>query len=264
MCYYVSVIIHEDYKRRIPKHRTLAEMFILKSLQDLSKGQKSDTAKTNTTYLGIEYSTLLGWFNDYLTFQDFMATEYQKADKMKWMSTDLPEKLGARTAETFSKSMGYTAQAMAFFPKVIVNIILGSFDELIPEAQSHLNKNYGNCPSHSQIAKDSFTHPLNQLSATLAKAAVKDVGTKFKAGWSGHKLSEYVADTYFVHPDSEKGKWSDKIINKWIDLPSSKQVIENLQYATIYEHAEHQFEKISEESFKKIQEVMDYFKKTSK
>jgi hypothetical protein len=32
--------------------------------------------------------------------------------------------------------MGYTAQAMALFPKVVINIILGSFDEVIPEAQS--------------------------------------------------------------------------------------------------------------------------------
>ena len=123
---------------------------------------------------------------------------------------------------------------------------------------------YGNCPSHSQIAKDSFTHPLNKLSATLAKEAVKDVGTKFKAGWSGHKLSEYVAETYFVHPDSEKTNWSDEFIKIWIKNPKNKITIDNLQYATIYEHAEHEFEKISEESFKKIQEVMDYFKKASK
>lgn len=254
----------KEYKRRIPKHRSLAEMFMLKALQDFAKGQKSDTAKTNTTYLGVEFSTWLAWFNNYLSFQDFMATEYNKADKMDWLSTDFPEKLGARTAETFSKAMGYTAQAMTFFPKVVVNVILGSLDEAIPEAQSHLNKNYGNCPSHSQIAKDSFTHPLNKLSATLAKEAVKDVGIKFKAGWTGTQLADYVANKYFVHPNSEKARWSDEFIKIWMKNPNNKKTIENLQYPTIYEHAEHEVQQISKESLKKLQEVMDYFKKATK
>lgn len=251
----------KDYKRRIPKQRTLAEMFILKMLEDMAKGQKSDTAKKNSSYLGVEYSTWLSWFNSYLKFQDFMANEYIKADKMKWMSKDFPEKLGAKTLETFSKSMDYTVQAMSFFPKVAINIILSSFEKTVPEAQSHLNKNYGNCPSHSQIAKDSFSHPLNKLSATLAKEAVKDVGQKFKEGWDGNKLANYTADKYFVHPNSENAKWSDKITGSW--QKNNPSIIKNLQYPTIYEHAHHEAQEISKESIKKIKKVMDYFKKMS-
>jgi hypothetical protein len=119
-----------------------------------------------------------------------------------------------------------------------------------------------NSPSHSQIAKDSFTHPLNKLSATLAKVAVKDVGTKFKAGWSGTQLADYVANTYFVHPDSEKARWSDEIVNNWKKV--NPGIIEKLKYPTIYEHAEHEVQQISKESLKKFQEVMDYFKKGTK
>jgi hypothetical protein len=252
----------KDYKRRIPKHRSLAEMFILKSLQDFAKGQKSDTAKTNKAYLGVEFSTWLSWFNDYLSFQDFMAAEYAKADKMEWLSKDFPEKLGARTAETFSKAMGYTAQAMSIFPKLIFNTLLGSFDEIIPEAQSHVNPNYGNCPSHSQIAKDSFTHPLNKLTAELAKVAVRDVGSKFKAGWDGHTLGNYVADTYFVHPKSEKARWSDKKISEW--RKNNPALIDKLKYGTVYEHVHEEAKEISKEALKKYQEVMDFFKKLTK
>jgi hypothetical protein len=62
----------------------------------------------------------------------------------------------------------------------VVNIVLGSFDNIIPEAQSHLDKNYGDCPSHSQLAKDSYEHPLNKISAELAKIAVKDVEHNIK------------------------------------------------------------------------------------
>ncbi|NRS90786.1 hypothetical protein HNQ02_003733 [Flavobacterium sp. 7E] len=254
----------QDYKRRIPKERTLAEMFILRILEDMSKGQKSDTAKKSSSYLGIEFSTWLSWFKDYLTFQDFMATEYIKTDKMEWMSKDFAEKLGAQTLETFSKSMNYTTQVMTFFPKVAINIVLSSFETVVPEAQSALNKRYGNCPSHSQIAKDSFSHPLNKLSATLAKEAVKDVGTKFKAGWNGVKLANYTANKYFVHPDSESAKWSDKIINKWVDQPSNKKLISDLQYPTIYEHAHHEAKEISKESLKKIKAVMEHFKMNTK
>jgi hypothetical protein len=121
-----------------------------------------------------------------------------------------------------------------------------------------------NSPSHSQIAKDSFTHPLNKLSATLAKVAVKDVGTKFKAGWSGTQLADYVANTYFVHPDSEKTRWSDEIVLEWIRNKANKATLENLKYPTIYEHTEHEVQQISKESLKKFQEVMDYFKKGTK
>ncbi|MBL4745203.1 MAG: hypothetical protein JKY08_02425, partial [Flavobacteriaceae bacterium] len=184
-----------DYKRRIPGHRTLSEMFLLKALKDFLKGQKSDTAKTNGSYLGIEFSTWLNWYETILTFQDFMAAEYKKADGMEWLSTDFFEKLGATTAENFSKNMGYLADVLTFIPKLVLNIILGSFDEVVPEAQSHLSPNYGNSPSHSQIAKDSYTHPLNKLTAELAKVAVKDVGGKFKAGCQGTKLANYVANT---------------------------------------------------------------------
>lgn len=254
----------KDYKRRIPKQRTLAEMFILRILEDMAKGQKTDTAKKNSSYLGVEFSTWLSWYNDFLTFQDFMATEYIKADKMEWMSKDFPEKLGAKTLETFSKSMDYTAQVMSFFPKVAINIVLSSFEKVVPEAQSALNKKYGNCPSHSQIAKDSFGHPLNKLSATLAKQAVKDVGEKFRAGWDGAKLADYTADKYFVHPDSENARWSDKIIKDWKNISNNKKTIVDLQYPTIYEHAHHEAEEISKESVKKIKKVMNYFKENTK
>lgn len=252
----------KDYKRRIPNQRTLSEMFILKILEDMAKGQKSDTAKKSSSYLGVEFSTWLSWFKDYLIFQDFMATEYIKADKMKWMSKDFPEKLGAKTLETFSKSMNYATQAMTFFPKVAINIVLSSFEKVVPEAQSAINTNYGNCPSHSQIAKDSYSHPLNKLSATLAKEAVKDVGEKFKAGWEGTKLANYTANKYFVHPDSEKASWSDVIVVNW--KKNNPSIIEKLKYPTIYEHAHHEMEEISKESVKKIKKVMDYFKKNKK
>lgn len=249
-----------DYKRRIPKHRTLAEMFILRTLEDLSKGQKSDTAKRNSAYLGVEYSTWLSWFNNYLTFQDFMATEYKKADGMDWLSSDFFEKLGAKVAETFSKSMNYTAQAMSFFPKVIINIVLGSFDEIIPEAQSYLNKNYGNCPSHSQLAKDSYSHPLNKLSAEMAKVAVKDIGVKFKNGWTGDKLANYLADTYFVHP-TKINPVLDKMINDWKNNKNNKSSLDKLKYATIYEHTHYELQEVKKENIERIKEVMDYFKR---
>lgn len=252
----------KDYKRRIPNQRTLSEMLILNILKDLAKGQKSDTAKKNPSYMGVEFSTWLSWYNDYLVFQDFMATEYNKADKKKWLSKDFPEKLGARALETFSISMDYTSQAMSFFPKLAFNIILSSFESIVPEAQSHLHKNYGNCPSHSQIGKDSYSHPLNKLSATLAKMAVKDIGEKFNVGWEGKKLADYTADKYFVHPNSENAKWSDEIVLNW--KKNNPSLVNVLQFPTIYEHAHHEAQQISKESLKKIKEIMDYFKKETK
>lgn len=253
----------KEYKRRIPGQRSLAEKFIISVLEDLSKAQKSDKAQKSSNYLGIEYATWLSWFNQFLTFQDFLAKEYQKTDKQEWMSKDFFEKLGSKSAETLQKGMGYTGKIMAFFPKLVFNLVLGSFDEIIPEAQSHLNTNYGDCPSHSQLAKDSYSHPLNKISAELAKIAVQDVGTQYKNGISGTALADYVASKYFVHPSSPNARWSDIIINSWVK-GQKKADIDKLKYATIYEHAEHEVQEISDKSVKKIKEIMEFFDKKTK
>jgi hypothetical protein len=265
----------KDYKRRKPKQRPLAEEFILKTLKDLAKGQKSDTAKKNSTYLGIEYATWLAWFQSYLDFQEYLAVKFEEGDKMKWDIKEGPEKAGIKALETVQKSMNYVGQAMTFFPKLIVNIILGSFDNIIPEAQSHLNTNYGNSPSHSQLAKDSYEHPLNKLSAEMAKIAVKDVGTKFFNGIDGQVLADYVANTYFVHP--EKSTKFDTMIRVWKDTKANKGVLEKLKSATIFEHVHEQAKKvgtfgkktphshkytqdIDEKTVNAIEEIMNYFK----
>lgn len=253
----------KEYKRRLPGQRPLAEKFILTVLEDLAKAQNSDKAPKSASYLGVKYSTWLEYFKDYLRFQDFLATEYQKADKQKWMSKDFFEKLGARTAETLQRGMQYTGQIMAFFPKLVFNIIFGSFDMLIPEGQSHLDKNYGNNPSHSQLAKDSYKHPLNRISAELAKIAVKDVGTRYKNGASAHELSEYVANTYFVHPSSPNARWSDKYLIPWLNSQSSK-FLETLKYNTIYDHAHHELQDINSKMAQKIKEIIEYFEKQTK
>ena len=254
----------KDYKQRKPKERSLAEMFIYNSLQDLAKGQKSDTAKTNKKYVGEDYAKWLGWFDTYLKFQDAMAKIYEDANKKEWSIKNGPEKLGANALQTYQKAMHYTAQIMGILPKVVFNVVLGSFDEIVPEGQSLLNPNYGNCPSHSQIAKDSFTHPLNKLSAELAKEAVEKVGRKFKAGISGQELANFVADTYFVHPSSKNAEWSREMIQKWKNNPSNSKALESLKYATIYEHAHHEAKTISDAGVKKIEEIMKFFKEQTK
>ena len=153
----------KEYKRRVPGQRTLSEKFIELILTDLAEGQESDYIENNKNYKGMSYSKWLEWFKKFLNFQDVLAAEYQKADGKKWDKNpkEFFEKLGAKAAETFQKSTHYTAEAMGFFPKLAFNLLLGSLDEIIPEGQSHLIKNYGVCPSHSQIAKDSYTAPSN-------------------------------------------------------------------------------------------------------
>jgi hypothetical protein len=190
-----------------------------------------------------------------------MAKQYEAADKKKWISGDFFSKLSTTATEQLRKSMYYTGQIIAFLPKLILHIILSSFDEAIPEAQSHLKKNYGNCPSHSQLAKDSFTHPLNKLSAEMAKHAVNDVGKKFKAGWKAEELATYVANTYFVHPSSDKAKWSEKFIINWKKDPVNKGALIRLKSDTIYKDVHDKAQGMSKESLKKIKEIMEYFNK---
>jgi hypothetical protein len=220
--------------------------------------------KNSENYKGLSYSTRLDWFNKFLKFQDFLAAQYQKSDKHEWMSKDFFEKLGSKTAETFQKSASYVGQAMAFFPKLAFNLVLGSFDEVVPEVQSVSDDNYGYCPRHSQVAKDSYSHPLNKISATLAKHAVEDVGRKYKNGMDGNTLAEYVANNYFVHPSSPKARWSDdEYLRKWIDS-QSKEFLAKLKNHTIYEHAQKEAKDIGDKSIRKMKEIIDFFEKQTK
>lgn len=254
----------KDYKRRVPKQRTMAEMLIYKVLKDFSVAQKSDTAKKNDNYLGVDYATWLDWFSTYLKFQDSMAQFYIDSEKKEWSFKNATQKIGAKVLETYQKGMNYAVQIMTIFPKIVFNIILNSFDEIVPEAQSHLSPNYGNCPSHSQIAKDSYSHPLNKLAGEVAKIAVEDVGRKFKEGWSGIQLSNYVANTYFVHPEKFQMRKIDMHISDWKNSSSNKGVINRLKSPTIYEHVHHETQEVNEAMVKKIKSIMDYFKKQSK
>jgi len=253
-----------EYKRRIPGQRTLSEKFIESILTDLAKGQESDYIESNKNYKGLSYSTWLDWFKKFLKFQDFLASQYQKSDNQKWMSKDFFEKLGSKATETFQKSTSYVGQAMAFFPKLAFNLLLGSLDEVVPEIQSLTIDNYGYCPSHSQIAKDSYTHPLNKISATLAKHAVEDVGRKYKSGMDANSLAEYVAQTYFVHPSSPNARWSDeKYLIKWVDS-QSKEFLSKLKNHTIYEHTHQEAKDIGDKSIKKMKEIIDFFDRQTK
>lgn len=139
---------------------------------------------------------------------------------------------------------------MAFFHKLTFNLVLESFDEVVPEVQSLSNDNYGYCPSHSQVAKDSYSHPLNKISATLAKHAVEDVGRKYKNGMEGNALADYVANTYFVHPYSSNARWSDFILNNWKKNQNS-EFLDKLKNHTIYEHAHQEAKDIVDKSIKK-------------
>jgi len=246
------------YERREPEQRTLSETFLLTTLRDLAKGQASDPAKTNSSYLGVEHATWLEWLETYLSFQDYLAAEYKKADDLDWLSGDFFEKLGAKTMETIEWGMNYTGQFISYLPRLVFGLIFDSFDEIVPIVQSQNNSNYGNNPSHSQVAKDSETHLLNQLSAELAMIAVEDVGKKFKAGWSGNDLAKYVADTYFVHPMDEKANWCDDKILRWITL--NPNAVEKLKFKHTHKHFEDKVERITKEEVQWIKEIMEYFK----
>nr|WP_185124575.1 hypothetical protein [Ornithobacterium rhinotracheale] len=175
------------------------------------------------------------------------------------------ENVGTRSAEILQQSSGYVVQAMSFFPKLAFNLLLGSLDKVVPEVQSHINKNYGVCPSHSQIAKDSYKHPLNRISATLAKHAVEDVGRKYQTGKYGAKeLADYIANTYFVHPSSPKANWVyEKYLDKWINN-QNPEFLKTLEYGNIYEHTHKEVEAISDKSIKKLKKIIEFLDKETK
>jgi hypothetical protein len=247
------------YKRREVNVLTFSEKLIQSVLEDLAKGQKTDTG---SSYMGVEYSSWLAWFNSYLKFQNYLAKKYKDADSKEWMSKDFLDKLTSTAAENFQKGMNYTGQIMSFFPTLVFNIIFNSLDEVVHNAQTLTTTDYGNCPSHSQLAKDSYEHPLNRLSSELAKIAVKDVGTKYKNGMSGQALADYTANTYFVHPSNCKITEFESTIKDW--TKKNPSIVSKLKFNTTYDHAEHEVRNLNKKSVDQIKSIIEYFEKITK
>lgn len=72
-------------------------------------------------------------------------------------------------------------------------------------------------PSHSQLSKDHAEHPLHDLTAQLAREAVRRTTLAMVDHWNGHPNADpiAVATAFFCHPADTD--WHHEIVRTWVD-----------------------------------------------
>lgn len=218
------------------RERTMSDRLILTLLSDYASQEREMpyAAKTKFTMFEYTYEDFLGM---YVAFLDYID-EYDTVKTIANAYVDpLLPKWFKRTRDWVGDELKQLIDSAEFFANFAVDVLLKGFAQDIKESQP---LNFGTDPTHTQIAKDSVSHPLNSLAGLMAVEAVKDIGEMMKKHWNSptkvsiDSIIERINAIYFVHPS--KTDWMDEMIQNWI--LAKVEVIEELKNSKSY-HDEH-------------------------
>lgn len=183
----------------------IIDLIVLTVLTDLKYAQKSEEHKSNT-YKGIDYATIIEYYEYIITFRGVILGVLEKAKKGKgWLA------VGAWLLIIFINSL---EKALMNVIKKVMQFIIHGVAMGIRESQN-LQKSDTN-PTHTQIAKDDMEHPLHLLAGNLARIAVADIGKQFTQAKLGRTSEIEVIDLakeYLSHPADVN--WMDVTTMKW-------------------------------------------------
>lgn len=171
----------------------------------ITHGFRSDSEKMILILLGEHQNQdLLKVYEGYLALRDVWSTlpGHEYIDFYRWAAT-LPLTL-------IKNAYGQIFQGVF---KLVGNSI-GDIQTLRGD-DPHITKSTD--PSHSQLAKDHAEHPLHELAAKLASAAITEVTKALIDHWNYNRGTDpvEVARAFFVHPQDTQ--WQDKIVVEWAE-----------------------------------------------
>ncbi|POD77573.1 hypothetical protein BKM17_09710 [Pseudomonas syringae group genomosp. 3] len=147
--------------------------------------------------------------------QMLAAYEAFLAARDQWAELPFSEQV-----EQFSEFVGTPGRLIGNAFGFAMQSLTTWFGNTIDDLQTLLGDNPNNSgstdPTHSQLAKDHAEHPLHDLAATLARAAVLQVGQAMLGKWHGKEEAEHpakVATGFFIHPMDSN--WQDTIVQEW-------------------------------------------------
>lgn len=227
-----------------PGHRTFADVMILSYLKAhaINQGALNDDEKE--TFAGLTYADLYHIYFQVLLARDGWAEQLNKPG------------LWGRFLRRIDRSMKDLGNAIAFFPKLVITLLLESTTSMIGTLQTYVDPNFGDDPSHTQLAKDPPEHHLNSLAGELAVEAVRDVGERMAACWKGASVEGVIQrahTTYFKHPMHID--WMDERVKEW--AKRHKNEVERATSKTPVEHHEKELEVFIEET---LPAVVEYYK----
>lgn len=215
----------QPYEERVPGERTTTEMLIRAILENHATERSEDADQPEPAPGGIkreDAGKLLKAYDRFLKLQD----------DLRRFRNNHP--LLHRVLQKTGTISAYIGQTLSIIPKIAMHMVMTGMHHDQKDKQNDKVGTMDSNPSHTQIAKDLPTHPLNTYAALLAVHAVRDVGERINAIWRNmqglagqqiesenntpeaiaQELADYVIRTYFVHPC--KTKWMDEISRAWM------------------------------------------------
>ncbi len=202
----------------------LGDMIILHMLNDLAQSQKEKEKNGTATGKEIDYNKVLKYYIELIKYRAMVFSVLANLTKKNALYAFLVDFI-IRAINTL-----YTA-AVNKVKSILTDILELVADGFTAFQNTELLQNVGTNPSHSQIAKDSHTHPLHTLAADFAMTAVKDIGEVLRKLRDEKKtgnitvLSSDFVDTakkYLVHPS--QSDWMDVMTHKWLNNHGSEIV----------------------------------------
>lgn len=205
-----TVAIYEDAK--YSKMLKLADMLAFYVLSDLMLTQKEKEKNAKDT--GLDYSKIIEGYTKFIEVRGIVVGVIERAKGGGgWMLTAVVWLIESMVNALYAAIMNLVKDIVVNMLKVVNNII-------IEKQNLQIGRKLGIDPSHTQLAKDEFEHPLHSLASELACEAVIGVGKHIKT------LIEVPNNTirgidlyneaikYMQHP--AYCDWADAIALKWI------------------------------------------------
>ena len=186
------------------------DYMVMLILEDLAKKQDSE-ADRSSKHVGKKASE---YIKNYKTFIEYRATIFTVIDSLP--------KVPKYIAEVLLNSM--KKMAMNLVKGMLRAMVIGNMKEF--KASQNVKYKLGTNPTHTQIAKDSPTHPFHGLAAELAKIAVQDIGSHVHDYLFSDKALtiediKRKTEEYFSHPKDID--WMDITVYKWLAKEMAKK-----------------------------------------
>ncbi len=238
----------------------IIDLIVLTILTDLKYAQKSEEHKSEA-YQGIDYATLIEYYEYIITFRGVILGVLEKAKKGKgWLAVG---------AWVLINLINGIEKALMNVVKMVVQYIIHGVAMGIRESQN-LTKLDTN-PTHTQVAKDNMEHPLHLLAGNLARIAVADIGKQYQNALDNDVSEKFVinlAQEYLSHPTDVD--WMDVTTMKWasthigsVQNAQNKGFLDKLQkeHHDHIEHANHSRQEFLEQISDGLRDLKKFYEK---
>ncbi|MCZ4242400.1 HET-C-related protein [Pedobacter punctiformis] len=213
-----TIAMYEDAK--YSKMLKLVDMLAFYVLSDLMLTQKEKEKNAKDT--GLDYSKILEGYTTFIEVRGIVVGVIERAKGGGgWLLTAVVWLIESMVNALYAAIMNLVKSVVISMLEVVNNIILY-------KQNLQIGRNVGIDPSHTQLAKDEFEHPLHTLASDLACEAVFGVGRIIRdlvidkgkpVKITGMDLYNE-AIKYMQHP--AYCDWADAIAVKWIQENPNK------------------------------------------